>query len=196
MSGARWEDFRRDQLFDGPEFSCAIKAHLDLVIDEQDVTLVQHFLKGREVFRRRDDITSGRLNCLDVESRELRFASLSIPKGVVFRVEILGELIDAVETTVFALLTVRTAEAIREGNEVGAIGKMTKAPTTAVTGSNCRSPKCAPVITAHKRKDQILTRRIAYYLERVFNCLRAADVEMDAAVQAELRLVESPDRRG
>ena len=55
-----------------PRTCRAEEAHLDLVVDEQDMSLVENLLQRREIFRRRDDVAAGALDRLDVEGRRTR----------------------------------------------------------------------------------------------------------------------------
>src|SRR2546430_16871094 len=92
------DDVRLDvEVFNAPELSGAIEAHLNLVVNKQDIALVQDFFECRKIFGRRDDVTARALNRLDVKCGELALACLRIPELVVLSIKILLELLDAVE---------------------------------------------------------------------------------------------------
>src|SRR5207302_854739 len=101
------------------------------------------------------------------------------------RVEELFELPDAVELARFALHLVRTAEAVRERNELGAIRKVTVAAPVAVAGGDGGGAEGAAVIAAHEREIEILACRVADELQRILHRLRAAHVEVHAPLDAE-----------
>src|SRR5947209_572168 len=190
------DDVRLDaEVLDGPEFPGAVEAHLNLVVNHQNLVLVQDFLERREVAFGRDDVAARPLNRLDVEGRELRFIRLRVPEGVVLGLEVALELLDAVHLARLLLLAVGAAEAVGEGDEVRAVGEVAEASAVAVARSYGRRAERAPVVAAHEGEDQILARRVAHDLEAVFNRLRAADIEVYAALQAELRLVQTRDGR-
>src|SRR5262249_10509509 len=85
------------------------------------------------------------------------------------------------------------AEAVREGDEVRPVGEVPKATAIAIARSDRRRAQGASVITTHECKDQVFAGSIAHDLERVFDRLRATDVEMRASFQAEFGLVQSCD---
>src|SRR5205085_10625715 len=104
-----------------PELSCAVKAHLNLVVNQKDFVFVQNFLERREIFWRRDNVTACALNRLDVEGREFSLSSFRIIERVVLGLEIFSELIYAIKAAVLSLFPIWAAEAIRERDEVRAV---------------------------------------------------------------------------
>src|SRR5438874_13405193 len=72
---------------------------------------------------------------------------------------------------------------------------MSEATTVAIARRDGRRAERAPVVATHEGEDQILARRVAHDLQRVFNRLCAADVEMNTPLNAKLGLVESRDGR-
>ncbi len=194
---AKDDDVRLDiEVLDRPELARAVEPHLNFVVDEEDATLVEDLLERREVAARRYDVTTGALNGFDIKRGKLWFLRLGIPERVVFGVEVLRELLDAVEIAVLPLLVVRTTEAVRIRDEVRAIREVPVATPIPIAGRDGRGPQRPSVIPAHERKHQILAGRIADDLQRILNRLRAADVEMNAPLAAELRLVEPRERGG
>ena len=62
------DDVGRDaKVFDRPELSGTIKAHLDLIVDHQNVPFVQDLPETFEIARRRDDVATSALNRFDVK---------------------------------------------------------------------------------------------------------------------------------
>src|SRR5262245_9304896 len=55
------------EVLDRPELAGAKEAHLDLIVDQQHVTLVENLAKSREITWRRDDVAARPLNWLDIE---------------------------------------------------------------------------------------------------------------------------------
>src|SRR5262245_13427875 len=115
-----------------PEFSSAIETHLNFVIHEQNVPLVQNLFQRREIFSGRNYIAAGSLNWLGVERSEFRFAGLRVPERVVFSLEVFRELIDAIEVAILSFLVVRTTKAIWKRNKVRAIRNMRIAPAITI----------------------------------------------------------------
>src|SRR5205085_6070502 len=135
--------------------------HLYLVVNEQNLVLVQDLLERGEVARGRDDVAARTLYRLDVEGRELRLARLRVPERVVLGLEVLRELLDAVESAILPLLAVGAAEAVREGDEMRAFGEVSVAASVAVARSDGGRAERAPVIAAHEGEDETLARRVA-----------------------------------
>ncbi len=77
-----------------------------------------------------------------------------------------------------------------------AVGEMPETAPITVTRRDRARGQRAPVISAHEGKHQVPARGVAHDLERVLDRLRAAHVEMDAAVDAESRCVQPADRSG
>src|SRR5258708_15615151 len=108
--------------------------HLDLVDHDQDAALVQNARQLLEIAFRWDDVSTCSLNRLDVKRREFRLLRFAVPHGVILSIEELLELLDTVEAAVLDLLVVRTAKAIGERDELGAVGEVAEAAAVAIAG--------------------------------------------------------------
>src|SRR5262249_54917301 len=135
VCGPRWKDGRRDEIltrpdtaeriepvrqgfpenddvwsdaeiFEAPQLTRAVEAHLNFVVHHQDVAIVQNLPETLEITGRRDHIAAGPLNRFDVERRKLGLAGLRIPEGVVLRVKAALELLQAIQVAVVDSLVV------------------------------------------------------------------------------------------
>ena len=83
----------------------------------------------------------------------------------------------------------RATEVVRKGNEVGALAKVAVATTIAEAGGDRRGAEGAAVVTAFEGEHQAFAvAGVAHHFQGVFDRLRAADVEVHTAVEAELVL--------
>src|SRR5579859_3031734 len=189
QSFAEHDDVRRDaQVLDGPEFSRAIKPHLDFIIHNEDFMLVAGFFEAKEIFFGWNYVAAGSLHRLDIKRAVLRSLCLGIPDRIIFIVKKFGELVLAIDVARFALQAVHATEAIRVEHKVGAVAKVAVAAAVAVTGSDGGSAQRSAVIPAHKSKHQVLARDHANNFERIFNGLGPAHIEMDAALHSKALL--------
>src|SRR6185312_16624953 len=118
----------------------------------------------------------------------LALPGLRVPDAVVFGLEKTLELLDAVLAVFLLRHALRAAEVIRKLDELRAI-EMPVAAAIAVRRRDRRCAERAPVIAALEREHQAFSARgIAHDLERILDRLRAADVEVHAAVAAPLLL--------
>src|SRR5438105_5061234 len=75
------DDVRVDvKVLHGPKLSSPIKAHLNLVVDQQNVSFIKNLFERGKVFARWNYITARCLNRLGVKSRELCFTRFRIPE--------------------------------------------------------------------------------------------------------------------
>src|SRR6185312_11371276 len=122
---AEYDDVGLDvEILQRPELAGAVEAHLDFVIDQQDFAGLEHFLELLEITRRRNDVTAGALDRLDIEGGIFADAHLGVPHAVILAIEQAGELIDAIQAAIVALLAIRAAEAIRKRHELRAVAEM------------------------------------------------------------------------
>src|SRR5690606_5232810 len=112
------------EMLDRPEFAGSIEAHLDLVDDQQNAVFVENLLQLSEEVRRRDDVAACALNRLDVEGREHGLTRLRIPNAIIFAFDEPGELGYAVTAVLRLAHALRTAEVVREWQEVGPLVEM------------------------------------------------------------------------
>src|SRR5581483_1423243 len=130
---AEYNDVRRNaQVFDGPEFSRTVEAHLDFIVNQKDLALVECLLEASKVFPGRNDISTRPLNRFDIKSREFRLLSFGIPVGVILRLEAFFELLLAIEAAGLTLQSIDAAEAVRVENEVRAIGEVSVSATVTI----------------------------------------------------------------
>src|SRR5262249_21528520 len=146
----------------------AEEAHLDLVVDQQDLARLEHPRELLEVALRRDHVAAGALDRLDVESGGLPLLRLAVPHALVLRAEQLCELVHAVQAAVLALLAVRAAEAVGERHELRALAEVSVAAAVAVAARDRGGSERAPVVAALEREHQAAAAaRVAHELERV-----------------------------
>ena len=177
-------------MLDGPELSRAEETHLDFIIDEQDLALLEDLLQADKVFLRRDDITARPLEGLDVKGAEFTLVGPGIPDRIVFGVEEFLELFQAIEPAVLSLETVKAAETVRIGDEVRPVTKMAvAAPVAIARGDRCGS-QSPPVVAAHEREARVLVGIIARELDGVLDRRGPADVKVNPSLLPEDSLTE------
>src|ERR1700681_2427106 len=66
------------KILDRPKFPGAVKTHLDLVVNHQDLSFVEYLLEFFEVADGRDHVATRPLDGLDIKRRKLSFACLRI----------------------------------------------------------------------------------------------------------------------
>ena len=94
---AEHDDVRRDaEVLDGPELSRAIEAHLDFVIDNQDLVFAASLLQALKVVARRNHVAARSLHRFDVKCAVFRRLCFGIPDAIVFIGKKLIELIVAI----------------------------------------------------------------------------------------------------
>ena len=185
------------EVLDRPQLAGAIEAHLDLVDDQQDAVLVEHALQLDEEVLGRNDVAAGALDRLDVEGRVLGLARLGVPDAVVLALEQALELLHAVVAVLLLGHALGAAEVIRERNELRAVAEVAVAAAIAVGRGDGGGAERAAVIAALEREHQALALlEVAHELEAVFHRLAAADIEVHAALLAELLLGILGDQRG
>src|SRR5262249_34464230 len=145
----------------------------------------------------RDHVAAGALDRLHIEGGVFGLARLRVPDAVVFALEQALEGPHAVQAVFLLAHALRPAEVIRERHELRAVAEMTVTATITVGRGDRRGAKRAAVIAAFEGEHQALAvRRIAHELERILDRLRSADVEVDAALEPELRLRIAGDECG
>ena len=175
------------EVLDRPQLAGAIEAHLDFVDDQQDAVLVEHALQLDEIVRRRNDVAARALDRLDVEGGILGLAGLRVPHAVVLALEQPLELLHAVVAVLLLAHALGAAEVIRKRHEMRAVAEVAVAAAIAVGRGDRRGAERAAVIAALEREHQALALlEVAHELEAVLDRLAAADVEMHAALGAEL----------
>ena len=186
------------EVLDRPQLAGAVEAHLDLVDHQQDAVLVEHLLQPLEEVHRRDDVAAGALDRLDVEGGVFGLPGLGVPDAVIFGLEQAGELVrrTARRTLPCSCPWGRgSSRGIR--HELRAVAEMAVAAAIAVGRGDRRGAERAAVIAALEGEHQALAARgVAHELEAVLDRLGAADVEMDAALLAELRFGVLGDQGG
>src|SRR3989338_1377247 len=166
-----------------PELPRAVKAHLDFIVDQENVMTLQDFLKIRKIFLWRNHIAAGALNRLDIKSAVFRLIDLGIQNAVVLGFKKFLKLFHTVHPAIGIFFSVRTAEAIRIRNKMRLVGKMAEAAAVAVARSDRRGTEGSSVITAHKSENKALPRMITDQFQRIFDRLRTTHVEMHAALK-------------
>src|SRR5208282_4986106 len=185
------------KMLDRPHFAGPVHAHLDLVDDEQNAVLVEHFFQPGEEIHRRNDIAARSLQRLDIEGGVFRFARFRIPHAMIFGFEEARELLDAVAPVFLLAHPFRPAKMIGERDELRTVAEMSVAAAITVARCNRRSTERAPMISALEGEHQTLAARcIAHELQAVLDSLATADIEMNAALLAELRFHIARDVRG
>src|SRR6267143_2110013 len=177
------------EMFDAPHLAGAIDTHLDLIYHQQYAVLVEHLLELDEKSFRRNDIPARALNRLDIKCCILAFVGSRVPHAVVFAFEEASELLHTVVAVLLLVHPLGAAKVIGKLDELRALAKMTVPSSIAIAGGNGRRPERAAMIAALKGKHQTLAAGVvSHQLERVLDGLRATDVEMHAALGAELAL--------
>src|SRR5262249_27677964 len=122
---------------------------------------------------------------------------LRIPDAVIFALEQALELAHARESVFLLAHALWAAEVIRERQEVRPVAKMAEASAVAIGRGDRRGPERAAAIAALEGEHQAAAiAGVANQLERVLDGLRSADIEMHAALAAELRLGVARDHCG
>ena len=155
--------------------------------------VVQYSLELWEIPRRRNYVTASSLNRLDIECGKLSLPCLRIPERVVLGLEVSLKLFDAIQPAVFSLLSVRAAEAIWEWDEVGAVREMSETAAITIARRDGGRGERSSVIPAHESKNETFSGRIANDLQRIFDRLGAANVELHATLDAKPRFIQSRD---
>ncbi len=172
-----------------PQGAGAPEAHLDFVDHHQHAMVVEHLLQAFEEIGRWHHIAARALDRLDVEGRILALLGLGVPDGVVLVLELARKLLHDGIRILFRSHALGAAERIREGDELRAVTEMAEAAAVAVAGGDARGTQGTAVVAAFKREHQAFAMGgIAHHLERVFNRLGAAHVEMHAAWHAPFLL--------
>ena len=169
-------------MLDRPELSRAEESHLNFVVHQKDFSLFENFFEAHEVFFRGNDIAACPLDGFHVEGAEFALSGLGIPKRVVFGVKDLFELLQAIEAAVLPLEAIEAAEAIRVGNEMGAVAEMAvTAPVSVTRGDRCGAQSPA-VVTAHEGEAGVLVRLVAHQFDGVLNSYGPADIKLHSAL--------------
>src|SRR5688572_3715959 len=141
-------------MLDRPQLAGPVKAHLDFIDDEQNTVLIKHLLQLDEEVLRRDHITAGALDRLDIEGRIFALAGLGIPDAVIFALKKPRELLDAMLAIFLLAHALGPPEVIGERDELGALAEMAVAAAVAVGRGDRRGPQRAPVIAALEGEHQ------------------------------------------
>src|SRR5207244_11847590 len=98
------------------------------------------------------------------------------------------ELRDAMVLGLLRIAAVRRAERVRVGDELRAVGELAEGLAVAVRGGDRGGAERAAVVAALVGKLALGPCGLAHQLQRIFDRLRAADVELHAALHAEAAL--------
>ena len=173
------------EVLEAPELAGTVEAHLDFVVHEHDLALVEDLLEARVIAVRRDHIAARALDAFHIERGVFGFPGLGVPHAVIFGFEQALELVGAEHAAVVAALAVGAAEAVREGHEQRAFPEVPVTAAVAVGGGDGRRAERAPVVAALEGDHEALAAAgVAHELEGVLNGLRAAHVEVHAALFA------------
>src|SRR5258706_10354465 len=171
-----------------PHLAGAAEAHLDLVVDHEDAVLLADRGHALEVVLRRDDVAAGALHRFDEQRAELGSAGLRVPGAGVFVLEAPLEFGDALIFGALRVALVRGAERIRIRDELRAVGELAERFAIPIGRGDRRGAERASVVAALEGEHALAAGRLAHQLERILDRLRAADVELYAAFQAEAAL--------
>src|SRR5476649_110709 len=135
------QDVRRNaEMFNGPQFTGTIKAHLDFIDHQQDAVIVEHFLQALVKITRWDDIAAGALNRFDIERGEFRLLDFRFPNAMIFIFKQAGKIGNQLFSVFFRRQTLWPAERIRERNKLGTVAEVAETATIAIAGRDSRRP--------------------------------------------------------
>ncbi len=179
-------DVRRDaEILNRPELAGAIEAHLDFVVHNQDFVLAASFLQALESIRAAESHSRRFPAPPRCRRRRTRRTWPWRPRRRYIRCQRAGRIGRAVKIAGLGLQFISAAEAVGIKNKLPAIAEVSVAPSVAIAGSDGGSAQRAAVIPALEGKHQVFAGVIAHDLQRIFNSLRTAHVEVDAAFDAE-----------
>src|SRR5262249_30289632 len=138
-------------MLDRPHFTGAEKAHLDLVVDDENAVVFADLHEPGEIALRRNHVSAGPLDHFHEEGAELRAAAARVPRAGIFVLELPLDLRDAIEVAGLAVFSVRAAEAVRERNELRAVGKLAEGLPIPVGGSDRGGAERSTVIASFER---------------------------------------------
>ena len=72
------------EILETPELAGTVEAHLDFVVHEHDLALVEDLLEARVIAVRRDHIAARALDAFHIERGVFGFPGLGVPHAVIF----------------------------------------------------------------------------------------------------------------
>ncbi|MPM08574.1 hypothetical protein SDC9_54887 [bioreactor metagenome] len=151
--------------------------------------IIQHLLQTLEEVGRRHHVAARALDGLHIEGRVFTLVGLGVPDRVVFVLELARKVAHDLLGILLGCHALGAAERVGEGNELRAFAKVAEAAAIAVARCDRRRAQCAAVVAALEREHQALAvAGVAHHLERILDGLRAAHVEVHAALFAPLLL--------
>src|SRR5271167_4776948 len=154
-----------------PELSGTVKAHLDFIIDDEDVVLIAGLPQPREVLGRRNYVAASSLHCLDVEGAVFGRLRFGVPHRVVLGLKLLRKLAVAIEVTGLTLHPINAAKAVGIKYKLGAFTEVTVAAPVAIAGGNGGSAERASMVPAHEGEHQVFAGVVAHDLKGILNGL-------------------------